>query len=70
MAEERTISTITWLNSRLRTCQSVTTLVEQTQIRQWHRYNKEVDISCALIKLCWPKYVALEGIQSFKPTET
>ena len=49
MAEEHTISTITWLNSRLQTGQSLTTLVEQTQIRQWHHYNKEVNMLRVLI---------------------
>ena len=42
MAEERTVSTFTWLNSRLRNNQSVETLVEQTQIRQWHRHGIKV----------------------------
>jgi len=42
MAEERTVSTFTWLNTRLRNNQSVETLVEQTQIRQWHHYGTKV----------------------------
>lgn len=42
MADERTVSVFTWLNSRLRNAQGVGTLVEQTQIRQWHRHSKQV----------------------------
>ena len=42
MADERTVSVFTWLNSRLRSAQSVGTLVEQTQIRQWHRRANQV----------------------------
>lgn len=34
MAEERTVSTFTWLNSALRAKQKVETLVRWTQIRQ------------------------------------
>ncbi|KAG1811642.1 hypothetical protein EV424DRAFT_1557871 [Suillus variegatus] len=35
MADERTASTITWLNSTLRTSQKSSTLVSQVQVRQW-----------------------------------
>ena len=38
MAEERTISTFTWLNSNLRNGQHAKTLVDMVQIRQWYMY--------------------------------
>jgi hypothetical protein len=41
MADERTASTITWLNSALRNRQKSTTLINQVQIRQWHLMNTE-----------------------------
>ncbi|KAG1750066.1 hypothetical protein EDB19DRAFT_1677697 [Suillus lakei] len=36
MADGRTISTMTWLNSPTRSRQDITTLKERIQIRQWH----------------------------------
>lgn len=39
MADERTGSTFTWLNSPLRSRQQVKTLVRTVQIRSWYRYN-------------------------------
>lgn len=36
MADERTASTFTWLNSHLRSSQKAATLVRMTQIRQWY----------------------------------
>ncbi|KAG2134814.1 hypothetical protein DEU56DRAFT_404574 [Suillus clintonianus] len=41
MADERTASTMTWLNSALRNRQKSTTLINQVQIRQWHFMNAE-----------------------------
>ncbi|KAG1749559.1 hypothetical protein EDB19DRAFT_1680924 [Suillus lakei] len=38
MADERTVSTITWLNSSTRSRQDISTLKEHIQIRQWHRW--------------------------------
>ncbi len=38
MAEERTVSTFTWFNSRLRNNQQVQTLVDMIQVRQWYLY--------------------------------
>ncbi|OJA10269.1 hypothetical protein AZE42_13567 [Rhizopogon vesiculosus] len=35
MADERTASTVTWLNSALRSSQESSTMVGQVQIRQW-----------------------------------
>ncbi|KAF8426126.1 hypothetical protein L210DRAFT_3566250, partial [Boletus edulis BED1] len=39
MADERTVSTITWLNSAKRNRQEVSTVQDHIQIRQWHRFN-------------------------------
>ena len=39
MADERTQSTVTWLNSPHRSRQEVATLQDHIKIRQWHRYN-------------------------------
>ena len=41
MADERTASTINWLNSPLRNRQLAQTLIDMTQIRQWYM-NDEV----------------------------
>ncbi|KIJ59093.1 hypothetical protein HYDPIDRAFT_162797 [Hydnomerulius pinastri MD-312] len=41
MADERTMSTITWLNSPRRSSQGVGTLQDHIKIRQWHRYKPE-----------------------------
>ncbi|KAG2344826.1 hypothetical protein BDR05DRAFT_831433, partial [Suillus weaverae] len=38
MADRRTVSTITWLNSPTRSRQDISTLKEHVQIRQWHRW--------------------------------
>jgi len=42
MADERTVSTITWLNSPTRSRQDIATLKETVQIRQWHRWRLDV----------------------------
>jgi hypothetical protein len=42
MPDERTVSTITWLNSPKRSKQKLGTLRQHIQIRQWHRYNPSV----------------------------
>ncbi|KAG2039918.1 hypothetical protein BDR03DRAFT_950638 [Suillus americanus] len=42
MADERTVSTITWLNSPTRSRQDISTLKEHIQIRQWHRWQADV----------------------------
>ncbi|KZP05714.1 hypothetical protein FIBSPDRAFT_709089, partial [Athelia psychrophila] len=47
MEDERTVSTITWLNSAARSSQEVSTLKKTIQIRQWHRRQPEVS-SCSL----------------------
>ena len=39
MIDERTQSTVTWLNSPYRSRQEVVTLQDHIKIRQWHRYN-------------------------------
>ncbi|KII82918.1 hypothetical protein PLICRDRAFT_180918 [Plicaturopsis crispa FD-325 SS-3] len=39
MADERTVSSFTWMNGGLRNRQEVRTLVDMTQIRQWHRHD-------------------------------
>ncbi|KAH7920753.1 hypothetical protein BV22DRAFT_994908, partial [Leucogyrophana mollusca] len=41
MVDERTVSTITWLNSPRRARQEVDTLQNHIRIRQWHRYKPE-----------------------------
>ncbi|OAX43104.1 hypothetical protein K503DRAFT_234294 [Rhizopogon vinicolor AM-OR11-026] len=41
MADERTVSTITWLNSPTRSRQDIATLKETIQIRQWHRWKTD-----------------------------
>ena len=41
MADERTASTITWLNSALRNRQKSVTLINQVQIRQWYTMSPE-----------------------------
>jgi len=41
MADERTASTITWLNSALRSSQKSATLINQVQIRQWALMNPD-----------------------------
>ncbi|KAG1829031.1 hypothetical protein DFJ58DRAFT_399208 [Suillus subalutaceus] len=41
MADERTVSTITWLNSPTRSRQDISTLKEHIQIRQWHRWKAD-----------------------------
>ncbi|KAG1859014.1 hypothetical protein DFJ58DRAFT_658524, partial [Suillus subalutaceus] len=45
MADERTMSTITWLNSPRRANQNLGTLQDHIKIRQWHRYKPEVCVS-------------------------
>lgn len=50
MTDERTQSTITWLNSPHRSRQEVATLQDHIKIRQWHRYNWDEDTSKALYK--------------------
>ena len=42
MADERTMSTVTWLNAPRRSTQHVSTLQDHIKIRQWHRYKPEV----------------------------
>jgi len=42
MAEERTISVFTLTNTPSRNRQDVRTLVDQTMIRQWHRFDPKV----------------------------
>ena len=39
MTDERTQSTLTWLNSPHRCKQDIATLQDHIKIRQWHRYN-------------------------------
>ncbi|KAG1822235.1 hypothetical protein DFJ58DRAFT_849904, partial [Suillus subalutaceus] len=41
MADEHTMSTITWLNSPRRANQNLGTLQDHIKIRQWHRYKPE-----------------------------
>ncbi|KAG1838200.1 hypothetical protein DFJ58DRAFT_861777 [Suillus subalutaceus] len=41
MADERTVSTITWLNSPTRSRQDISTSKEHIQIRQWHRWKAD-----------------------------
>ena len=41
IADERTASTITWLNSALRNRQKSVTLINQVQIRQWYTMSPE-----------------------------
>ena len=63
MAEEQTVSTFTWLNTRLRNNQSVETLVEQTQIRQWH---------CHGTKVFWkplPQHFDVTDFRTFRKAE-
>lgn len=50
MADERTASTFTWLNSNLRARQLSQSIVRMTQIRQWHKYQQKVGIvfSCVI----------------------
>ncbi|KAG1724896.1 uncharacterized protein EDB91DRAFT_1062575 [Suillus paluster] len=43
MANERTVSTITWLNGPTQSRQEISTLKEHIQIRQWHHW--QVDVS-------------------------
>ncbi|KAG1823727.1 uncharacterized protein BJ212DRAFT_1574327 [Suillus subaureus] len=45
MADERTMSTITWLNSPRRANQNLETLQNHIKIRQWHRYKPECTAS-------------------------
>lgn len=47
MADERTVSTVTWLNSPTRSRQDIATLKETIQIRQWHRWKPDVSFSCS-----------------------
>ena len=42
MADERTMSTFTWLNSALRNRQLVETVVDMAQVREWYRKEREV----------------------------
>ena len=42
MADERTGSTFTWLNSPLRSRQQVKTLIRTVQIHSWYRHNPSV----------------------------
>ncbi|KAG6379979.1 hypothetical protein JVT61DRAFT_10553 [Boletus reticuloceps] len=42
MNDERTMSTITWLNSAKRNRQEISTLRDHIQIRQWYRYNPQL----------------------------
>ncbi|KAF9237836.1 hypothetical protein BU15DRAFT_75631 [Melanogaster broomeanus] len=43
IVDERTMSTITWLNASRRSSQHVSTLQDHIKIRQWHRYKPEND---------------------------
>lgn len=42
MADERTMSVITWLNSAKRAKMDISTIFAQAQVRQWDRYNPDV----------------------------
>jgi hypothetical protein len=42
MAEERTVSGVTWLNSALRNRQMVSTIVDQLQVRQYYGFQPQV----------------------------
>jgi hypothetical protein len=42
MVDERTMSTISWLNAAKRNRQEVNSIKEQIIIRQWHRWNPDV----------------------------
>ena len=53
MLEERTMSVFTRMNSTARNRQQVRTLVDMTQIRQWHTYDPTV-----CYKLKWIHFVA------------
>ncbi|KIJ07798.1 hypothetical protein PAXINDRAFT_89809 [Paxillus involutus ATCC 200175] len=53
MADERTMSTITWLNSPRRSAQGVGTLQDHIKIRQWHRYKPEVHFIFTFQSLYW-----------------
>lgn len=44
MADERTGSTFTWLNSPLRSRQQVKTLVRTVQIRSWYKHDPNVSV--------------------------
>lgn len=44
MADEWTMSIITWLNTRLRARQSVATLMDQVQIALWAKYGPDVSL--------------------------
>jgi hypothetical protein len=53
MADERTVSTFSWLNSALRNRQDVATVVRQTQIRQYYGWD-EVVSSCFFVHFTLP----------------
>jgi hypothetical protein len=42
MADERTMSVVTWLNSARHSRQHISTVADHVKIRAWHRYNPEV----------------------------
>lgn len=42
MAEERTVSGVTWVNSTLRNRQTVSTIVDQLQVRQYYGFKSQV----------------------------
>ncbi|EPQ50285.1 hypothetical protein GLOTRDRAFT_50829, partial [Gloeophyllum trabeum ATCC 11539] len=42
MVDERAMSSVTWLNSKLRSRQDILTLNDTIMIRGWHRWNPQV----------------------------
>jgi hypothetical protein len=44
MADERTMSVVTWLNSARRSRQQISTVADHVKIRGWHRYKPEVSV--------------------------
>jgi hypothetical protein len=45
MADERTASVITWMNSALRSRMKASTIIRQVQIRQWYLMDPQVGSS-------------------------
>jgi hypothetical protein len=64
MADERTMSPITWLNLPRRSFQGVGTLQDRIKIRQWHRHKPEV---CLQIFYCHILTALQKQKTPFKP---
>ena len=67
MADEHTMSTITWRNVLWYSLQNVGTLEDHIKICQWHCYNPQVNTNISFLFCYWYSNIIYNGKSPFQP---